>query len=463
MRYPLRGFLWVFACAALPTGVPAADLIVEPAHVLDGDPISIRIVGAPPGALATVHAQSVKISGSGTRRAFYGHATYRVGEDGSVDLERALALSGSYVGRDIHGLFWSQEPALDGTAPAALPALADPRTLAPDQIVLTLQIGGRVEARKVLTLDPAAANVTREEVRASGLVGAIYTQAGARKRPTVIILHGAEGGLGYADWLGPKLASRGYTVFGLVYFSPASEPIKDVPAALNLIPVEDLQRAYDYVATRPEADTGRIGLVGASKGGEFALLGASTYPWIDAVAAFVPSALVTQGFAYGAGETDMSSSWSVKGHALPFLPQTGMKEIIAKYRVPGGEVHLARVRERAMRSASPKLIAAATIPVERSHAAFLLVGGGDDQTGASGESVARVARRLKRHGYARTVEALIYPGAGHLIVDTGWRPTTTHNSGPSQDGGNAEADAHAQADSWTRMLDFLARTLHPNP
>ena len=116
-----------------------------------------------------------------------------------------------------------------------------------------------------------------------------------------------------------------------------------------------------------------------------------------------------------------------------------------------------------MRSASPKLIAAATIPVERSHAAFLLVGGGDDQTGASGESVARVARRLKRHGYARTVEALIYPGAGHLIVDTGWRPTTTHNSGPSQDGGNAEADAHAQADSWTRMLDFLARTLHPNP
>src|SRR5207253_10484378 len=109
----------------------------------------LGIGGGRRGALANVHAQSVKISGSGTGRAFSGHATYRVGEDGSVDLERALALSGSYVGRDIHGLFWSQEPALDGTAPAALPALADPRTLAPDQIVLTLQIGGRVEARKV--------------------------------------------------------------------------------------------------------------------------------------------------------------------------------------------------------------------------------------------------------------------------------------------------------------------------
>jgi bile acid acyltransferase/acyl-CoA thioester hydrolase-like protein len=43
----------------------------------------------------------------------------------------------------------------------------------------------------------------------------------------------------------------------------------------------------------------------------------------------------------------------------------------------------------------------------------------------------------------------------------GWRPTTTDNTDPIQDGGTPEADAHAQTESWTQMLDFLNRELHP--
>jgi dienelactone hydrolase len=105
-------------------------------------------------------------------------------------------------------------------------------------------------------------------------------------------------------------------------------------------------------------------------------------------------------------------------------------------------------------------LAAATIPAERSRAALLLIGGGDDQLGDSGACVMRLAARLKRAAYTHPYETLIYPAAGHVLLGTGWRPTTTDNTDVFQDGGTPEADAHAQAESWTKMLAFLGRQLH---
>lgn len=442
------------------TAAAAATLEIKPNEVLEGDPVSIRVIAAPPGSLATIHAQSVMVTEAGKRIPFYAHATYRVGASGEVDLASSPSLSGSYYGTDIRGLFWSQERVVAGTTPTS-PAMVDSDQLKPDQVLLTLHLAGRVGDRKMVSLLSSNADVVREQVSANALVGAFYHQRGASRRPIVVILHGSEGGLGYADWLAPMLVSRGYSVFGLNYFSPQTSASAGVSTSFNLIPVEQLERVQAWLAKRPEADVGRFGIVGASKGGEFALVLASIYPWIDAVAAFTPSAHVTQGFRYGSGEIGMSSSWTRNGRPLPFIPATGLSEAVRNYRIPGGEVRLAPVREANLVRASAKLLEQASIKVERSRAAFLLVGGGDDQTGASGDSVRLVSERLKRAGYNHQVDARIYPDAGHLIVDTGWRPTTTHNSGPSQDGGNAEADARAQADSWTAMIEFLRRNLKP--
>lgn len=49
-----------------------------------------------------------------------------------------------------------------------------------------------------------------------------------------------------------------------------------------------------------------------------------------------------------------------------------------------------------LEAASPEMLSAAAIPVERSHAALLLLGGGDDQLWDCGASVERAAARLKR-------------------------------------------------------------------
>jgi dienelactone hydrolase len=80
-----------------------------------------------------------------------------------------------------------------------------------------------------------------------------------------------------------------------------SNPIAGLPTALNRIPVEILERARAWLRARPEADVQRLGVVGASKGGEFALVLASIYDWIGAVVAFVPSDTVWQGSAAGHG------------------------------------------------------------------------------------------------------------------------------------------------------------------
>jgi dienelactone hydrolase len=451
---------WLIAILLALSGAAAsaARLEVTPERVLEGDPVSIRILDAAPGSQVTLHAQSAMRAGSGQMIPFHGYATYRVNATGIVDLSSAAPIAGTYRGVDLRGLFWSQQRLVPEVAP--LPAsLADAPVPDVDQVVLTLQVGGRVEDRKTLSFVASTVPVRREEVRAPGLVGAFYSEAGTRSRPVVVILHGSEGGIGYADWLGPMLVARGYAVFGLVYYSPHVRPVAGVPEALNGIPVETIERVRSWLAARPEADVGRFGIVGASKGGELALVLASLYPWVDAVAAFTPSAWVSQGFSFGNGEVGMGSSWSRGGRDLPFIPETGLREAVRGYTIPGGEVRMAPVRLANLAAASPETRAAAAIPVERSRAAFFLAGGGDDQAGASGTSVEAIAARLRRTNYLRHWDARVYATAGHLIVDTGWRPTTTHNNGPSQDGGTPEADARAQADSWTGMIAFLDREL----
>jgi dienelactone hydrolase len=448
-----------YATPTLAAGLrPRIEL--RPADVLEGDPVSIRLTGMPASALASVRVQSLRPVGAEARQLFESAAVFRADAAGRVDLATAAPVSGAYRGADLRGLFWSQRPQPDGRAQAAAESDSRLATLAANQQLITLSLGEAPVDRAVLTLSPSAPGLLRTAVRADALVGVYYVMPGLERRPALVVLGGAEGGLIFANLVGPMLASRGYAVLGLGYFSPAPEPIDGLPTALNRIPVELLERGRAWLARRPEADVSRLGVVGASKGGEFALVLASTYPWIRAAVAYVPSDLVWQGFAYGVSESAMGSSWTRGGEDLPFVPETGQRAEILRGRQPGAApIELARVARANIAAATAQILAAAAIPVERSRAALLMIGGGDDRTGDSGASVTRLGARLRRAGYPRRFETLVYPAAGHGIVGTGWRPTTDHNTGVFNDGGGPEADARAQADSWPKVLRFLTTSL----
>jgi dienelactone hydrolase len=455
---------WRTICATNPDSTKSSaespQLQISPTILLEGDLVSIRITGLKPGSTATLYAQSAQ-PGDNRVAPFSGTATYIANADGIVDLATAAPVRGYYQGADLRGLFWSQKPLdNDPEGQTALKALQlGPSTVDAGQVIVTLEQSG-IRDRKTLSLLTSDPAVVREDVRADGLVGRFFHRRSTQRAPAIVVLGGAEGGLIFSDLIGPQLAARGYAVLGVGYFAPASNPIAGLPTALNRIPVEILERSRDWLRARPEADVQRFGVVGASKGGEFALVLASIYDWIGAVVAFVPSDTVWQGFEYGAPEDSMGSSWSRHGVDLPFLPQTGQRQEIIRGRQPGAApIELARVSKSNRATASVERIAAATIPVERSKAALLLVGGGDDRTGDSGASVDRITRRLEQSHYQFPYEVLLYPGAGHGIVGSGWRPTTTHNTGVFNDGGTPEADARAQADAWTKMLAFLSEQL----
>lgn len=434
--------------------------IATPARVLDGDSLSIQATGLAPRLRVTIHLQSTGRGDDGAPVPYYSRATYVADGRGSVNVATAAPVVGDYARADVHGLFWSQHSVnADSVRLRAIAVLGldAPRSIPRGQNVLALEVGGTILARTVVTIASGDSGVIRDTVRTDSLVGVFYYKPGLGKLPVVVALGGSEGGTDVGDWVGPRLASRGFAVLGINYFSPPESPVPGVSTALVEIPVELIERAQGWLATRLEVDTSRIGMLGYSKGAELALLSASIYPWIRAVVAYAPPDYVWQGIRRGPGPA--ASSWTHSGRALPFLPTAGVREEISRGRQSGGQIHLARVARNNLAAASTEALRAAAIPIERSAAPILLIGGGDDELWDSGASVERLETRLARARYSHPHQALVYPAAGHVLLGSGWHPTTGDNADVIKNGGTAEADARAQADAWPRVIAFLQRAL----
>jgi len=282
----------------------------------------------------------------------------------------------------------------------------------------------------------------------------LYSQAGQAARPVVVILHGAEGGTEAGDRFGPILARQGYAAVGLPYYSPNWGEFGPPPALPDLagsfidIRIEQLADLREALRALPAADVERFGLLGASKGSEFALSAAARYDWIDAVVAYTPTDVVWEGWGLEMIEAEGTrSSFSFGGQALPFMPYRGFVEGLL---AGPGQADLRAIHVNG-RADHPDREAEARIPVEAFGGALLLVAGGKDSQWDS--AAAASAIKAARDAAGRETIALIYPDAGHdLVGDGGARDA-------SLSGGTPEANAEARADAWPQVLAFLDRTL----
>ncbi len=445
-------------------GVAAAAeprLAVEP--FVNGRPARIAVTGAPPGAEVRIDVvrrfsrwQEVDGQWREVPVVLRSWGVYRADSKGRADTA-AAPLSGTYRGRDGYGLLWSGRPV--GDDPGGAPAL---EAIPGDSV--TARIGDRLIDRAPLRrAEPAA--VRTVIVAETGLNGAFAAPTDGRRHPLVIALHGSEGGSADgARLMAQRFAGRGFAAFALNYFAWDLTGLTHVARAHVNLPVELLDQARNWAVRQPEADPARIGVYGHSKGAEFAEVAAVRFRWIDAVAACTPTDIVWEGYG-SADERNkaenrkpmpaVASSWSWRGKPLPYLPLRAFD-----WRRDSGRYFDNTERYNLSRKDRPDRAAAAAIPVERSSARFLFLGGGKDEVWASGPMTERLAARMRRAGRARQVEAKVYPLAGHQICGDGaYPPRVYQTQGNDPRSKDLDSEGAAAADAWERIVGFFERRL----
>jgi len=417
----------------------SADPWTEATAPFFGDALAVRLSGFPPVSEVEVRASS---------GAYRSKAVFMTGVDGAVDLSQAAPSSGSYSGVDPDGLLWSMTSA------------GGPSDRVDFAVAFSAWIAGEVKASIVLTRTYAPPAARFERVSDHGLVGFYVAPEGPGPFPGLVIFGGSEGGLGTGQILAQYYAGLGYACLGLAYFGAPG-----LPSTLENVPLEYFGNALSWLKARPEVAANRLGVMGGSRGGELALLLAAHYPELKAAVATVPSGVVWGGISLSS--TAAVAAWTFGGLPLPAVPYSGAQP--EARTDPEGNVAYADapVFLADIAAASAEDLDLATIPVEQSQAAILMIAGEDDQLWASCTLAEIAWDRLLSQGHVRSHPDgyHCYPGAGHWI-STPNLPTMNIAETYLPDfgyylwlGGEPAAAAHAARQADEEIRQFLARAL----
>ncbi len=429
-----------------PTDQP--NIEVEPLESLSGEPVSVRATGLRPASKVTVSIERTDDAGV----TWESHAQFVAGDDGTVDPASQAPVAGDYRGVDQAGLFWSMKPTSEDK-----PSGAFGKSLAPAKMTASLESDGKTVASQEFVRLHLAHGVERVEVKEEGVIGTLFLPEGSGARPAILVLSGSEGGT--FEPAAAQYVSQGYVTLALAYFG-----MGDLPDDLEEIPVETVGRGLQWLKTHPRVRGDSIGVWGASKGAELALLSASLFSDIKAVVAKSASAYVFESIGEEMGKVH-KSSWTYKGESVPFVPIGFNMRIGASY----GWARMAKKpwSTRPMYSNGIKKareLEAAAIKVEDINGPVLVTGGGRDGVWPSDEMARAIVDRLRSKGHQYEDVALTYPDAGHQIASP-YTPTsinylTVGGGFVELLGGTPVANARASEDSSPKINEFLATALH---
>lgn len=417
---------------------PAFD--VRPQVALYDQVVRITLTGLPPNREVTIRAE-----GPFQGTSWQSSATFRSDGRGQVDLTRMAPLRGSYSGFvSPMGLFTHAQPlpksneSMGDDPTAAIPPINAVKPAA-DVWRVSASMSDVTVATATLSRLPVAADVQMTAVVTNGLQGVFYRPAGEGPHPALLVLAGSSGGVLPPTGLPGGLASIGYAVLALAYFRAPGLP----PTHLR-IPLEYLRSGVRWLSQQEDL-SGRIGVLGTSRGAELGLLLGAHFPEIGAVLAIAPSH-VAWGILSRPGPP-----WTLGGNPIPAVhtaPQPG-----AEVRHAGGMspqlVHrfLARLEDNAS-------VEASRIRVERIQGPVLLVSGHEDRVWPATLMGDEIESSLRRNRFRFFFEHLRYPDTGH-VFDRPYAPI----GDLTVRGGTVTGTARAYEDFWRRLTQFLEQHL----
>lgn len=440
-------------------GATTAQLSVTPESGLIDAPFHVVLSHVLPGSRVELSASRPDVRG----RTWTAVGEYLADPDGTIDVDLAPSLAGSYEGVSPHGLWCSAVPVAPRRLTeyiAALPRHPEMGTAPELEVAATyrVEITARSEGKIIAsaTASRSYGPATRaEEVKAAGDVrGILYLPAPeVTAGVPVVVLAGSGGGLPRTQ--AALLAAHGHPALAQGLFD-----YQDLPSTLRAIPLEMIRSGAQWLERRTGAQ--RVAVMGTSRGSEGAGLAASYFPRdFSAAVLYVPSHLSNGAFAPGLKE--LESAWTLDGKPLPAdqgeTDSNNAADEMHAQQPPGfvGTPYYLKTWS------DPKIAAAFGIPFEKMAGPVLAIGAGADQMWPSFIGAEQIRRRLASHGKADLAEVHVYPGAGHMITRVGsGGPLSSFVFHPvakdfEATGGLPNANCEGSYDAWDRVLTFLAR------
>uniref|UniRef100_A0A8C3YQ05 Acyl-coenzyme A thioesterase 4 n=1 Tax=Catagonus wagneri TaxID=51154 RepID=A0A8C3YQ05_9CETA len=415
----------------------AVTVRLEPAGRCRWDePVRIAVRGLAPRQRITLRASLRDEKGA----LFRAHARYCADADGLLDLARAPALGGSFVGLEPMGLFWALEPEKpfwrflkrDVQTPFAVELeVFDGHEPEPD--------GERLLGRAVHERDFLPPGVRREPVRAGRVRATLFLPPGPGPFPGIIDIFGLGGGL--LEYRASLLAGHGFATLALAYCD-----FEDLPKKFDTIHLDYFEEALCYMLQHSQVKGPGIGLLGISLGADICLSMASFLKNISATVSINGS-----GFNGNIPIYYKETTIPPLGHDLRRMKVafSGLLDIVdIRNDIVGG-------------CENPCMI-----PIEKAQGPILFIVGQDDHNWRS-ELYAQIAsERLQAHGKGKP-QIISYPGTGHYIEPPYFPmcPASLHRllDKPVIWGGEPRAHSKAQVDAWKQILIFFSKHLGASP
>lgn len=422
------------------------SLTVEPVDGIIDELRRIRVTGAKPNSLVTLDARTERGGG----QVWHSQATFYADAEGSIDLGRDAPVGGDYAAISAMGLLWAQHPEGGPAGGLFSDDVMVPLTTA---LVAADQYGNGAKASLVQRF--AAEGVTRSEVREDGLVGTVFTPAGAGPHPAVVVLNGSTGGINEAR--AALYASHGYAAFALGYFkAPGLSPY------ITGTPLEYFENGLRWAHGALAPRDGFLAISGQSRGGELVLLLAATFPdVVSAIIAYVPGAYVHG--AQGAGDPERGGwkgiTWTHGGKALDHLWDDNKGVTWHPWNGAAPPTRHDSVYWDGFRDTD--LAERSRIRIENFNGPILLISGRDDRAWPSSLYSRMVVSTIAAKPADQFVRHLDYDDAGHSI-NFPFVPTTQlerlHpvSKVPFTSGGTPSGNARADEGSWAGVLNFLS-------